>query len=72
VAAPSEWQEKQKQKQTAWQGGIHAQAQCSKMKHFRGVYPGMRVVGNTKLDLMTYLKRIFYIFLFQKILISDT
>jgi hypothetical protein len=52
VAAPSERQEKQYQKQAAWQGGIH----------FRGLYPGMRVVANTKLDLMTSLKHIFFIF----------
>jgi hypothetical protein len=31
-----------------------------KTEHFRGVYPGMRVAENLKLDLMTFLKYIFF------------
>jgi hypothetical protein len=43
VAAPSERQEKQYQKQAAWQGGIHAQARRLKTKRLRVVCNKIKV-----------------------------
>jgi hypothetical protein len=37
--------------------GIHAQAPRSKTKRFRGVYAGMKVVQNVKLDINEQLKK---------------
>jgi hypothetical protein len=44
----------------ALQGGIHAKAWRSKTKRFRGVFAGMKVVSNVKLDLIEY----FFFFFF--------
>jgi hypothetical protein len=43
LAAPSEQQEKQLQKQAAWQGIIHAQARRLKTKRFRRVCNKIKV-----------------------------